>query len=327
MSQVAGTTDTTDLAGMAEDVEDIIFNISPMDTYALSTFKRKKASAVNHQWQTDALDSPASNAQVEGDDATYATAATTTMLSNRTQISRKTLLVSKTADAVRKYGRAEEFAYQLAKRGKEIKRDIETDILSNNKSSVGGSATARLAAGLESMISGNRVIAATNTTGTTPGYSGGDWASPTDGTATATVTETMVKTALQNAWSDGGDPSVILLSPFQKQKFSEFSGANKYAGFYNPQAKAANGAIVGGVDVYVSDFGSHKLQLSRYLRSSGRTIFCLDPEYVSIAWLRPIKYEDLAKTGDASKGMLIGEWTLVCDNPDAHAKISDLPTS
>jgi hypothetical protein len=280
---------------------------------------------VNHQWQTDALAAPAANAQIEGDDASYATATTTTMLSNRLQISRKTVLVSETADAVKLYGRAETFAYELAKRGKEIKRDIETACLGANKSSVGGSGTARLSAGLESMIAGNRVMASGNTTGTTPGYSAGDWVAPTDGTATATLTETCAAGALEAAWTDGGDPSVILCGTFQKKTIASFSGANKYAGFYNPQAKAAQGAIVGGVDLYISDFGEHKIMLSRYCR--GRTLFTLDPDYLAMAWLRPIKYTQLAKTGDATKGMLVGEWTLVVGNPDAHAKVQDLPTS
>lgn len=52
MAQASGTTDTFDLVGLAEDVEDVIFSISPTDTPALTMAKRKKATAVQHQWQT-----------------------------------------------------------------------------------------------------------------------------------------------------------------------------------------------------------------------------------------------------------------------------------
>ena len=62
MAQVAGTTDTFDLIGLAEDVEDIIYNISPTDTPAFTMAKRIKATAVNHQWQTDALAAAAATA-------------------------------------------------------------------------------------------------------------------------------------------------------------------------------------------------------------------------------------------------------------------------
>src|SRR5690606_27534191 len=113
-----------------------------------------------------------------------------------------TVMVSGTADAVRKYGRKEEFAYQIAKRGKELKRDIELALVTNQASSAGGSGTARSSAGIESMIT-NRVLGTGNTTGTTPGYAGGAWSAPTDGTATA-MTEGDLVSALELAWQDGG---------------------------------------------------------------------------------------------------------------------------
>jgi hypothetical protein len=322
MTQVAGTLDTFDLVGMAEDVEDVIFNISPTDTPALTMGKRKKATATNHQWQTDSLAAASSNKAIEGDDASYATAAPTVMLSNRLQITQKTVLVSGTADAVRKYGRAEEFAYQLMKRGKELKRDIEHTIVRNQASSVGGSQTARAAAGWESMIAGNRILSAsTDSTGTTPGYASGDWTAPTDGT-TAALDETTLVSALTAAWTDGGDPSVIMVGTAQKRKIAGFAGASSFAGVSVNQGRNAQGVVVGGVDLYISDFGEHKVVLNRYMRAS--TLFCIDPEYVSTAWLRPIKYTALAKTGDAEKGQLLCEWTTVMENPDAHAKIQDL---
>ena len=113
---------TYDLIGLESDVADVIYDISPMDTVLFNTAKRKKATAVRHDWQVDSLAAAGANIQLEGADASYATVAPTTMLSNYCQISSKAVQVSKTADAVRKYGRAEEFAYQIAKRGKELKR-------------------------------------------------------------------------------------------------------------------------------------------------------------------------------------------------------------
>jgi hypothetical protein len=322
MTQVSGTYDTYDLVGMAEDVEDVIFNISPTDTPGLTMSKRGKATATNHQWQTDSLAAASSNKAVEGDDASYATAAPTTMLSNRLQISQKTVLVSGTADAVRKYGRAEEFAYQLMKRGKELKRDIEHTIVRNQASSVGGSQTARAAAGWESMIAGNRILSATtDSTGTTPGYASGDWTAPTDGT-TAALDETTLVSALTAAWSDGGDPSVIMVGTAQKRKIAGFAGATSFAGVSVNQGRTAQGVVVGGVDLYISDFGEHKVVLNRYMRAS--TLFCIDPDHVQTVWLRPIKYTALAKTGDAEKGQLLCEWAPMMSNPDAHAKVMDL---
>jgi hypothetical protein len=314
MAQVAGTTDVYDLIGLAEDVEDVIWDISPTETPALTMAKRVKVSQTLHQWQTDALAAAGTNAAVEGDDSTYATATPTTMLANYTQIFKKTVMVSGTADAVRKYGRKEEFAYQMMKRGKELKRDIEFSMVQNSFSSVGTTAAARRSAGLESMIAGNRVFpATTNTTGTTAGFAAGLWTAPVDGT-TAAFNETALVAGIEAAWTDGGDPSVLMMNTF--------AGASSYAGVTVNQSRAAQGVIVGGVDFFVSPFGDHKVVLNRYMRQ--RTVFGLDPGYISFGFLRPIKFEERAKTGDATRGELLAEGCLIVGNPDAHFKVQDL---
>jgi Family of unknown function (DUF5309) len=243
------------------------------------------------------------------------------MLTNYTQIARKTVIISRTADSVRKYGRAKELARVVTKYGKELKRDIEFALVQNQASSAGGSATARTSAGLETMIAGNRIVVAGNTTGTSAGYAGGVWTAPVDGTATVTVTEANLISGIQAAWTDGGNPEVIMLPYGQKRYIAGFSGATKYAGTY-VQGGKAQAALIGAVDVYISDAGTHKLVLNRHMRT--RTIFGIDPEYVSVAFLDGIQMHDLAKTGDAEKKMLVTEFCLVADNPDAHFKIQDL---
>lgn len=320
MAQATGTTDTYDLVGLAEDVEDIIFNIAPTETPFLTMAKRKKVSAINHQWQTDDLAAAAANRAIEGDDSTYATATPTTMLSNYTQIAKKTVMVSGTADAVRKYGRKEEFAYQIAKKGKELKRDIEFALIQNQVSSAGGSGTARSSAGIEVMIV-NRVLGTNNTTGTTPGYAAGVWGAVTDGTA-ATMVEADLVSALELAWQKGGDPSVVMVNSTLKKRIASFAGATSYAGVSVNQGRTAKGVVVGGVDLYISDFGEHKIKLSRYQRTG--TVLCLDPEYVSVGFLRPIKFEERAKTGDSTRGEILTEFTLIADNPNAHAKVQSV---
>lgn len=325
MAQVIGTTDTLDIVGNAEDIEDVIFMITPTDTPLLTMAGRKKAENTLHQWQTDTLAAAATNRQIEGDDAAFATANPTTMLSNYTQISRKTLVISRTAERVRKYGRDSEKARLMVKYGKELKRDIELALVTNQASSAGGTSTARSSAGLESMIAGNRIIpTVANTTGTTPGYAAGAWSAPTDGSinTTATLVEDNLKAALEAAWQDGGDPSLIMTNTYQKKQIAGFSGAAKFAGNYVEGGRRQQGVLVAGVDMYISDFGEHRIKLNRYMRQ--RTIFCLDPEFIDVAWIDAMKEVPLAKTGDAEKSMLICEYTLVVGNPDAHAKIQDL---
>ena len=318
MGQLTGTTDTFDFVGMAEDVENTINDISPMETPFYSKLKRKPVTATYHQWQTDALAAPAANRAIEGDDSTYATATPTTMLGNNTQISKKSTMISGTADKVKKYGRATEFAYQIAKRGRELKRDIEYAAVGGQGSSAGSTSVARSSAGAESMISGNRILTTGNSTGTVPGFGAGVWTARTSGTATA-MTEADLVSAVEAAWTDGGDASTILVGSTLKKKIGTFAGASSFAGVSVNQGRTSQGVIVGGVDLYISPFGEHKIVLERF--GTATTLLALDMDYWSIGFLRPIHFEERAKTGDAEKGEILCEWCLIGDNPDASAQI------
>lgn len=310
------STNTYTGKGIAESFEDIIFDISPEDTPLLSLAKRMSAGQTYHQWQTDALAAAATNTQIEGNDSSFATLAATTVLGNYTQISSKTVQISGTYDVVKKYGRKSEVAYQLMKAGKELKRDMEYAIVRNQASSAGGAATARSTAGIESWIV-NRVLATGSTSGTTPGFSGGTVAAPTDGTS-VTFIEADLKSALQLAWTDGGEPSLILMSATNKARFSGFSGI---ATKFNNVQGTTQATITGAADVYVSDFGNHTVKLDRFMRD--QAVLCIDPGYVGLASLRPMEKVELAKTGDSSKWLLTTEYALVVQNPDAHAKVQN----
>jgi len=302
-------------AGIAESFEDVIYDISPEETPLLSMAKKMTAGQTYHQWQTDALAAAAGNAQIEGDDASYATLAATTVLGNYTQISRKTVNISNTYDVVKKYGRKSEVAYQLMKAGKELKRDMEYALVRNQASSAGGAGTARTSAGLESWISGNRIIAAAASTATTPGFAAGVVAAPTDGTA-GTFIEADLKSALEAAWLDGGEPTTILMSSKNKKLFSAFAGIAEKRHMVNGTSEAI---ITAAADVYVSDYGNHTVKLDRFMRDEA--VLCVDPAYVGVASLRPITKEELAKTGDSTKYLMTAEYALVVNNPDAHAKV------
>jgi hypothetical protein len=302
--------------GIQESFEDVIFDISPEETPFLSTLKRMTAGQTYHQWQTDALAAAGANAQIEGDDGTFATLAATTVLGNYAQISRKTVQISGTYDVVKKYGRKSEVAYQLMKAGKELKRDMEYALVRNQASSAGGAGTARSSAGIESWIT-NRVLATGSTAGSTPGFSGGTVVAPTDGTS-VTFVEADLKSALQLAWLDGGDPSTILMSATNKARFANFAGI---ATKYNQVNGTSQATITGAADIYVSDFGNHTVKLDRFMRD--QVVLGIDPAYVGLATLRPMEKVELAKTGDSSKWLLTTEYALVVQNPDAHCKVQN----
>src|SRR5262245_9898573 len=131
MALVAGTTTRYEEVGMREDLEDVIWDLFPMDTWALTHLDKVDATATFHEWQTDSLAGATANAQLEGDDASYATVTAPVRPGNYLQISRKQFAISGTVEAVTLAGRKSEIARQGMKQMKELKRDIEQAILRN----------------------------------------------------------------------------------------------------------------------------------------------------------------------------------------------------
>jgi hypothetical protein len=311
---------TYNQVGIREDLSDVIYDISPMDTYFFSHIKKTKATNTLHDWQTDALEAPVStNQRVEGDDFSAGAINPTTKLRNYTEIVRKDFVVTRTSNIVNTAGRKQELAYQVVKKGKALKRDIEKAMLSGNGSTAGSSVSARVSTGVETWIYVANHIHTNQTGGTTPAPVGGLASDPgTDGTATAFV-EADLKLALQQAWSCGGEVDVILLGPTLKAKLDAFTGiATRFRNVNSGQ----QAEIIGAADVYVSDFGSHKVMLSRYMRASA--VLCLDMGTWAVAWLDQIHMENIAKSGDSEKRMIVGEYTLEARSPTANTKLTNV---
>ena len=300
--------------GQREDLSDVIYNISPTDTPIMSSIGKSKATAVYHEWQTDSLAAATTNnAAVEGDDATDATMSPTTRLGNYTQIVQKTVKISGTLDAVDKAGRKSEKAYQLAKASAEIKRDIETIISANQGRSAGNSSTARKLGSLLSWITTNSSVGTSGADPTTIGVS-----TRTDGTARS-FTETILKDVIQQVYTAGGNPKILMVGAYQKQAVSAFAGIAAQR-FMAPSD--APTTIIGAADVYMSDFGTVSVVPNRFMRT--RDALVLDPEYAALAYLRPFATNELAKTGDSEKTQILAELTLEVRNEAAHGIAADL---
>lgn len=330
----SGTYTTHTAKGLREDLQNMIFDISPMDTPFISGCSRGRAKATLHEWQTDALASATTdNAQIEGADYTELdTSSPTLKVGNHLQISKKTVVVSGTMEAVDKAGRKNELAYQIAKRGKELKRDMEsivTGMTADPKS--GGATVARLMAGLPLWVNSNE---SRGTNGSGSDQTGDDWLTSggvpaqgdfVDGTERA-FTETLLKNVLQSCWTNGADPGIVMVGGYVKGVASAaLEGAATQSYDIASAGKAVSGTSVGAIDVYVSDFGVLRIIPNRFQR--GRDAWVLDMEYCGLAFLRPMHTVKLAKTGDAEKRLLQVEYTLVIKNEKALGVVADLSTS
>ena len=319
MTIASNTFLTYSAKGIREDLSNQIYNISPETTPFMNNIGRGTASNTLFQWQTDTLaDNTTANAQLQGDDiSTFDAVTPTVQLTNYTQISRKTVVISGTVEAVNKAGRKSELAYQLAKRAAELKRDMETIMLANQAATAGDSTTAQKTGSLLAFIKTNTDK---GTNGADPVYTTLPNDDRSDG-VTRAFTETILKNVLQKVWEQGGDPSIVMVGAKNKQVVSGFNGiATRYRDV--PAGKQAQ--IIGAADVYVGDFGQVNIVPNRFQRD--RDAFVLSPDYAGVHFLRPFQQVELATTGDAEKRLLLAEYGLAIYNEKAHGLAADLST-
>jgi len=320
MAIVTNTFTTFDAKGIREDLSNIITNIAPEETPYMSNIRKESISNSLFEWQTDTLAAAAANKQLEGDDVTSFDSVTATVrLQNYAQISRKTIVLSATEEVVNKAGRKSELAYQIAKRSSELKRDQEFTMLNGAVAAAGNTTTARGTASLQAFIKTNYDM---QTNGANPTYTTVPTGARSDGNV-RTFTETILKNVIQQVWTSGGTPKILMTGPVNKQRVSGFAGIASSR--FNIDGGDRPATIIGAADVYVSDFGNVQVVPNRFQRE--RDAFVIDPEYAGVVTLRPYQQIELAKTGDADKRMLIVEFGHKVYAENAHGIAADLVTS
>jgi uncharacterized protein DUF5309 len=324
MTQVAGTTDSFDVASLKESLDSVIWDLFPMDTYFQNHIDKVEVGQPQHQWVFDTLAAAANNKQIQGDTFSYATAVTASRVSNYTQIARKAITISETLQASNAVG-GSPTGREVMKKMKEYKRDVEFDLLGRQGSSAGATNTAAASGGVLAWIWGQgaavpgNTIAATSSAGTTPSYASAAVAGQTDGTtAASSVTYTDVESAAELAWLDGGEPDVILCSNGQKKVVDAFtSRATRTADI----SKTDELTVQGAVNILVTSFGTFKVVMSRYIPRNCMVLLQMDKW--AMGQLRPTKVIEPAQTADAKNKVIIGEYTLIARNPNSSAKVVD----
>jgi hypothetical protein len=315
MAQATNTFDSYDAVGIREDLEDVIYDVSPEETPFYSKCGKVKAANTLHEWQTDALRSSTTNAHIEGD-ATSADARTaTTRLGNYTQIFKNAVVIPDTDEGLAKAGRAKEVAYQVLKTAKEQKLDIEKALFDNNARVAGSSSAARELAGAPSWIVTNIDEASDATVATGDGTD-----ARTDGTAAA-FSQARFDNVMQSIWESGGKPDSVYLSAFQMNVALGFTGNNNQ----RSTIRAEDERVIKHMDVYVTPWGTVEFVPSRENRS--KDVFVMQDDMWCVGVLRPTKNVALAKTGDATTRQVTTELTLICKNELASGAVFDCSTS
>lgn len=339
MAVPSSTQQTFTAVGIRESLANIIYNMMPTETPVFTMAKKVNVGSRTPEWQRsiDADPSP-TNATVEGDDISNDATVQPDRLKNVMQLFDKVAQVSSTMQAVTTAGRADEMAYQMAMRSREIKRDLESRAQGNFASTLGNASTAGGMAGVEAWLTTNVDRGATGANG---GFNSGTGlvAAATDGTLRV-ITESLFKGVIANVWINGGEDAMVLCGPSMKQKISSsFTGIATQYNAIDGQKKVL---IQGGIDLYRSDFGIHKIVPTRlgsygtgrtrnYRPAAGaetdtanRSVLVLDPKSWTVAFLQPFSKKPLAENGHSKRQMIWCEATIECSEERVNGIVADV---
>lgn len=314
-----------------EDLANFISMITRDETPFYSSIGKTKSKAILHEWQTDELAAPGSNAVAEG--STFATAAAAqgqgpvrTRLGNYTQNNSKTVEVTGSKRAVDQAGVADEYAYQLKKRGTELRRDVEFDMVHSWNNSNGSGV--RTMGGYQAFTNVNVVNAGAAGAYTAPSSTGvgtcGVIARGASDSNLAALELSNVDDAMQLIYQEGGKATTMMTSPSNKRKFSSKAQA---AGSNVSRNIDDSGKLRQSVEMYDSDFGSIRI-VPNYIMgldnntSGGETTnsadysaLVYDPQWFNVATLRPLHETEVGQAGDSTIGQIVEESTLEVRNP------------
>jgi hypothetical protein len=311
MAKVTNAFDTYTATADREDLSNIIYNISPMQTPFMSSIGKKNIKNVVFDWQTESLPTPSASGQLEGFELSRSASTATTRVSNVAMISARDATVTGSQEASDAAGKRSEMAHQLAIMAKALKRDMEEALCQKGAKTTGNATTARVTGGFESWIT-------TNDSRGTSGASTGGGAAPTDGTQRA-LTETLLKDVLELMFASGAEPNMAICGPHNKQVISGFTGRSQARQFVDANTVEAS------VSIYSSDFGELKIVPSN--RSRERSLLLVDPEFAKVSYLRDFQTIDISTIGDAQTKMIVVEYGLEVSNEAAHGVVADLSTS
>lgn len=322
MAVLANTFVTTSAVGNREELSDVVSRITPEDTPIYSMIPKGSCVSVHPEWETDELAAPAENIQPEGNEYNFDAITPPTRLGNYTQIMRKTWIISGTQEVVDEAGRVQKRKYQKLKKGVEIKKDVELAIVTNN-ASVGGAT--REFGGLPTWITTN---VNRGSGGSNGGFNSGTGltVAATDGTQRA-FTKTIMDDVMKQGYEEGANFRHFVGSPYVKSVFVTFMSDSNVAPFRYAVSDGQNNTIVANADVYEGPFGKILVHPNRVMSTAAtsRNGFFIDPEFMEFQWLRKIAEDkDVAKTGDADKGVIIGEGTLKVKNEKGLGIAADL---
>jgi hypothetical protein len=305
-----------------EDLSNELSILAPEETPILSLCGKGKASATYTEWTVDSLASPATTGISEGSDVTSFSDkfADRARLGNYIQLMRRDYIVSNLQQAVTSVGPAN-VAQAEAKSMREIKRDIEATIASDNEMTVeNGAGTPYGMRGL-----GKWIQTTAQATNPVPAA----YRTPSGSIISSTLSETTFNGIIGSIFARNGEMNSLTLvaNVALRQLISNFTRSTTAASSqtYHVNQDATSKQITLSVNLYDSDFGIIKIvngNPSCMPTGSTNVGYVLNPKYLGFNTLIPMGATRLENQGGGERGFIDVAGTLVCKHPQAHGKIA-----
>jgi hypothetical protein len=305
-----------------EDLSNELAILAPEETPILSLCSKGKASATYTEWTVDSLAAPATTGISEGSDVTSFSDkfADRARLGNYIQLMRRDYIVSNLQQAVTSVGPAN-VAQAEAKSMREIKRDIEATIASDNEMTVeNGAGTPYGMRGL-----GKWIQSTAQATNPVPAA----YRTPSGSIISSSLNESGFNSMIGSIFARNGEMNSLTLvaNVALRQLISNFTRATpSSAGVtYHVNQEATSKQITLSVNLYDSDFGLVKIvngNPSCMPTGSTNVGYVLNPKYIGFNTLIPMGATRLENQGGGERGFVDVAGTLVCKHPQAHGKIA-----
>jgi hypothetical protein len=322
-SNTYDTVNTGSAVSNREDLADYVSILAPEETPVLSSATKSKAKATFHEWTVDSLDPVSTDGTSEGADVTefsdkYANRA---RLGNYVQHLRKSFKVSRLQEAVDSVGPAA-FAGAETKASRELKRNVEATLISNNnRQAEDGAGNPYKLRGF-----GNWVDSAG------PSDVPALYRTPAGSIhASSTFTEVILGNLITSIYRVNGFANGLTLvaDTALRRLISGFAKTDTVSNAIRTfNQDSASKKIVLAVEVYMSDHGQVDI-VNMNPDTAPDTInkdtgYLINPDYYEVAELVSMGSERLPDLGGGPRGFVDWTGTLVVKHPGAHGKITTL---
>lgn len=308
-----------------EDLTDVLTILAPEETPVLSSAAKSKASATYVEWTVDSLAAPTTTGVAEGADVTSFTDkfSNRARLGNYIQKFRRDYMVSDLQNAVDSVGPAK-IAQAEAKSVREIKRDIEATLCSNNDRSIeDGAGTPYGLRGLGNWIASAGPADVPASYRTPAGSIQGSGTTFTETVFNNLITSIFRVTGMSNGLTLVADTALRRVI----SDFARTSGSSDYS-VRKVSYDGGEASIKLSVELYESDHGIVSIVNMNPDcapdTTNKDTGYLVNPEYYGIAELIPTGSTRLPNLGGGERGYVDCALTLIVKHPGAHGKITAL---